>query len=229
MLKPIEKVPIFPLLSQASDPFCWFHDLLCTVALTTQLAVAQEALSKEKTAWSVVDRSLAEEKTTHHATEQALQNSNDAKAELTQELESTKASLTATHDKLTSKSAALDVAVIQEQQAKIQMKMAEEKLKAAEEKLKIQEQSLDSARQTLSKWELSSLMMISSAVANAAALFKNYLPDLDVEILCKDFTINNTEREALANSAYDVAHDFVSLYDFSSLIESNDNNSPKTL
>jgi hypothetical protein len=79
----------------------------------------QEARSKEKTARSTADRSLAEEKTARHATEQALQNSNDAKAELTRELESTKASLTATHDKLTIKSAALDVAVIQEQQVKI--------------------------------------------------------------------------------------------------------------
>jgi hypothetical protein len=55
---------------------------------------------------------------------------------LTQELESTKASLTATYDKLTIKSAALDVTMIWEQQAKIQMTMAEEKLKATEEKLK---------------------------------------------------------------------------------------------
>jgi hypothetical protein len=69
---------------------------------------------------------------------------------LTRELESIKASLTATHDKLTSKSAALDVAVIQEQQTKIQKTTAEEKLKATEEKLKTQEQSLDSARQALS-------------------------------------------------------------------------------
>jgi predicted nucleic acid-binding Zn-ribbon protein len=63
----------------------------------------------------LLDRSLVEEKTTRHAAEQAIQNSNDAKAELTRELESTKASLTATHDKLTSKSTALDVAVIREQ------------------------------------------------------------------------------------------------------------------
>jgi hypothetical protein len=48
-------------------------------------------------------------------------------------MESTKASLTATHDKLTSKSAALNVTMIWEQQAKIQMKTAEEKPKAAEE------------------------------------------------------------------------------------------------
>jgi CII-binding regulator of phage lambda lysogenization HflD len=132
MLKPIEKVPIFPLLSQASDPFCWFHDTLCIVALTTQLATTKEALAKEKTAQSTADRSLAKEKTARYVTEQALQYPNDAKAELTQELESIKASLTTTHDKLTSKSAALDVAVIREQQAKIQMKTVEEKLKAAE-------------------------------------------------------------------------------------------------
>jgi hypothetical protein len=54
--------------------------------LTTQLVAAQEALSKEKAAQSIVDRSLAEEKIARHITEQALQSSNDAKAELTQEL-----------------------------------------------------------------------------------------------------------------------------------------------
>jgi hypothetical protein len=72
-------------------------------------------------------------------------------------------------------------------------------------------------------------MMISSAVANAMTLLKNHLPNLDVEILCKDFTIANIEQEALDNTTYDAAHDFVSLYDFSSLTESDDNNSPKTL
>jgi hypothetical protein len=131
---------------------------------------------------------------------------------LTQELKSTKASLTATHDKLTSKSAALDVVVIREQRAKIQMKTDEEKLNATEEELKTQEQSLDLARQALFKWELSSLMVISSAVANVVTIFKNHLPDLDVEILRKNFNIDDAEREALANSAYDVAHDFVSLW-----------------
>jgi aspartokinase len=112
---------------------------------------------------------------------------------LSQELESTKASLTTTHDKLTSKSAALDVAVIREQQAKIQVTMVEEKLKAAVEKMKTQEQSLDSTWQALSKRELSSSMVISSAVANAVELFKNHLPNLDMEILRKDFTIDDAE------------------------------------
>jgi hypothetical protein len=71
--------------------------------------------------------------------------------------------------------------------------------------------------------------MISSTVANVVALFNNHPPDLDVEILHKDFTIHDAEWETLANSAYDTAHDFVSLYDFSKLVESNDNNSPETL
>jgi hypothetical protein len=71
--------------------------------------------------------------------------------------------------------------------------------------------------------------VISLAVANATTLFKNHLPDLDMEILCKNFTIDDAERKALANSAYDTAHDFVSLYDFSSLAESDDNNSSKAL
>jgi hypothetical protein len=99
---------------------------------------------------------------------------------------------------------------------------AEEKLKAAEEQLKTQ-------RQKLSERELSSSMVISSVVANAAALFKNDLSDLDVEILHKDFTIDDVEWETLANSAYDAAHDFVSLYDFSSLAESDRNNGPRAL
>jgi hypothetical protein len=72
-------------------------------------------------------------------------------------------------------------------------------------------------------------MVISLAVAITVMLFKNHLPDLDVESLHKDFTIDDVEREVLANSAYDIAHDFVSLYDFSSLAKSNDNNSPTTL
>jgi hypothetical protein len=69
--------------------------------------------------------------------------------------------------------------------------------------------------------------VISLVVANATTLFKNHLPDLDMEILYKDFTIDDAEREALANSAYDASHKFVSLYNFSSLAESDDNNSPR--
>jgi hypothetical protein len=72
-------------------------------------------------------------------------------------------------------------------------------------------------------------VVIYSAVGNAMTLMKNHLSDLDTKILHKDFTFDDAEREILVNSAYDAAHDFVSLYDFSSLTESDDNNSPRAL
>jgi hypothetical protein len=71
--------------------------------------------------------------------------------------------------------------------------------------------------------------MISSPVAHAAAPFKNHLPDLNMELLCHDFTVDDAEREALVSSAFDAAQDFVSSYDFTSLAESDDNDSPKAL
>jgi hypothetical protein len=72
-------------------------------------------------------------------------------------------------------------------------------------------------------------MVISSAVANTATLFKNHLPNLDVEILRKDFIVDDTKREVLVYSAYDATHDFVSLYDFSNLAKSDDNNCPRAV
>jgi hypothetical protein len=72
-------------------------------------------------------------------------------------------------------------------------------------------------------------MMISSVMAHTTALFKNLLPGLDMELLRKDFTVDDTERKALVFSTFDVAQDFVSLYDFTSLAEFDDNDSPKAL
>jgi hypothetical protein len=37
--------------------------------------------------------------------------------------------------------------------------------------------------------------VIFLAVANAMALMKNHLPDLDMEIFHKDFTVDDAERE----------------------------------
>jgi chromosome segregation ATPase len=203
------------------------------------IAELKKALSEEKAARSAADWALVEEKAAQQTDEQSLLSSNEVNTLLAKELDSTRTSLTATTDKLSSKSSALDHSVIQEQQLKIRLTVCEEKLtaceerltvannklKATEEKMKTQGQLLDLAQQALSRWELSSLAVISSAVANVVALIKNHLLDLDVEILHKDFTVDDVDREILVNSTYDVAHDFVSLYNFFSLAESNDNNS----
>jgi hypothetical protein len=50
-----------------------------------------------------------------------------------------------------------------------------------------------------------------------------------VERLCKDFAVDEAEREPLTSGAYDVAHEFTSSYDFSSLAESEDNDSPRNM
>jgi hypothetical protein len=71
--------------------------------------------------------------------------------------------------------------------------------------------------------------MISSAVAHAATLFKNHLPNLNMELLCQDFTVDDAEHETLVSNAFDAAQDFISSYDFTSLVESDDNDSPKAL
>jgi hypothetical protein len=145
------------------------------------------------------------------------------------ELENVQASLVATCDKLYRKSKALDLQVIRADEVALWLETTEGRLKATNEDLKTQGQLLESTRQALSKREGSSNMMISSAVAHTVALFKNHLLDLDMELLCKDFTIDDVEHEALVSSAFDNAQDFVSLYDFASLAESNDNDSTKAL
>jgi hypothetical protein len=71
--------------------------------------------------------------------------------------------------------------------------------------------------------------VISLAVANTMALVKNHIPDFDIEILHKDFMVDDAEWAALVDSAYDTAHHFVSLYDFSMLAESDDSNSSSVL
>jgi hypothetical protein len=71
--------------------------------------------------------------------------------------------------------------------------------------------------------------VISSAVTNAMALMKNHMPNFDAEILQRDFTVDEEEREALVDSTYDIAHYFVTQYDFFILPESDNNASHGTL
>jgi hypothetical protein len=111
----------------------------------------------------------------------------------------------------------------------LQLKNVKSILKAAEEDLKNLRQLLESARKASSKCEGSFNMMIFSSVVHATALFKNHLPDLNIELLRQDFTVDDAEHMTLVFSAFDAAQDFVSSYDFASLVESDDNDGPKAL
>jgi hypothetical protein len=183
--------------------------------LVKDLETAQKALSVEQSARSVA--------------EQILQQSNDVNVALSLKLDNVETSLPITQDKLDQKSKALDSQTTRADEAELRLRSVEDKLKTVEADLKVKGLLLESAQEALAKREGSANMMISSAVAHTAALFKNHLPDLNMEILRQDFTVDDAEREALISSAFDAAQDFVSSYDFTSLIESDDNDSPKGL
>jgi hypothetical protein len=153
-------------------------------------------------------KALSTEQSARSKAEQILQQSKDVNAALSLKLDNVETSLAITQDKLDRKSKAL---------------------KTVEADLKAKGLLLESTQQALAKREGSANIMISSAVAHTAALFKNHLPNLNMEILRQDFTVDDAEREALVSSAFDAAQDFVSSYDFTNLVESDDNDSPKGL
>jgi hypothetical protein len=132
----------------------------------------------------------------------------DVNAALSLKLDNVKTSLAITQNKLDRKSKAL---------------------KIVEADLKAKGLLLESAQQALAKRDGSTNMMISSVVAHTVALFKNHLPDLNMEIPRQDFTVDDAEREALVYNVFDATRDFVSSYDFTSLVESDDNDSLKGL
>jgi hypothetical protein len=151
--------------------------------LANDLKAVQKALSDEKSVRLETNNSLAEERVARQAVEQSLQQSKDANATLALELENVWTSVAATCDKLDSKSKALDFQVIRADEDVLWLKNVESRLKDVEEDLKNQRPLLESAQKTSSKHEGSFNMMISSTVAYATALFKNHLPDLNMELL----------------------------------------------
>jgi hypothetical protein len=153
-------------------------------------------------------KALSTEQSARSKAEQILQQSKDVNAALSLKLDNVETFLAITQDKLDRKS---------------------KSLKIVEADLKPKGLLLESAQQALAKCEGSANIMISSAVAHTVALFKNHLPDLNMEILRQDFTLDDAEREALVSSVFDSAQDFISSYDFTSLVESDDNDSPKGL
>jgi hypothetical protein len=153
-------------------------------------------------------KALSTEQSARSKAEQILQQSKDVNVALSLKLDNVETSLAITQNKIDRKSKAM---------------------KTIEADLKAKGLLLESAQQALDKREGSANMMISSTVAHTADLFKNHLPDLNVKILRQDFTVDDAEREALVSSVFDAAQDFVSSYDFTSLVESDDNDSPRGL
>jgi chromosome segregation ATPase len=173
--------------------------------LDNDLKAVQKALLDEKSVRLGAENSLAKAKAARQAAEQSLQQSKDVNATLALELENAQTSLTATRDKLDSKSKALDFQVIHADEAMLRLKNAESWVTAAEEDLRNQRQLLESDQKISYKRESSFNMIISLAVTHAAVLFKNHLPGLNMELLRQDFTVDDAEHETLVSSAFDAA------------------------
>jgi chromosome segregation ATPase len=101
-------------------------------ALSAQLGAVQQALPEEKTARSTVVEALSEAK--HALIVKAVD-----KVKLSQELKTTKAAYTATHDNLASMSKDLDDAMTQKQEVNKLREQAEAKLADAEKRLDVAE------------------------------------------------------------------------------------------
>jgi hypothetical protein len=200
---PYSSLLAFFLLSSFTD-----LDSFRSIVMVKDLETAQKALSAEQSARSKAEHALAEERSAKQVVEQILQQSKDVNDALFLKLDNVETSLAITQDKLDRKSKALET---------------------VEADLKAKGLLLESAQQALAKHEGSTNIMISLVVAHTATLFKNHLPDLNMEILRQDFTVDDAEREALVFSAFDAAQDFVSSYDFTSLVESDNNDNPKGL
>jgi hypothetical protein len=110
----------------------------------------------------MVRKALSTEQSARSEVEKILQQSKDVNAALSLKLDNVETSLALTQTKLDQKSKAL---------------------KIVEADLKAKGLLLELTQQALAKREGSTNMMISSDVAHTAALFKNHLPDLNMEIL----------------------------------------------
>jgi hypothetical protein len=220
-----EGTPFVPLLLQSPDTLHWFLTILNYSPGSTTGGSAASTVRREN--YPIYVKALTKAK-------QDLKDSDADKAKLSQALKTIKTAYTATRDNMASKSKELDDAVIWEQvsntlreQAEVKLAEAKKRLVTAESEKQDQRLLLEMARQALSKREDSSILMISMAVANVVALLKSHLPDLNVELLRKDFAVDEVECGALTGGAYDAAHEFASYNDLASLAKSGDNDSPR--
>jgi hypothetical protein len=89
--------------------------------LAAELATTKKIVSEEKAARLVANQSLAEERATWQIADQPLRASQEANFALNKDLLSTQASLTATQEKFSTKSSALDCIIIKECKAHIKL------------------------------------------------------------------------------------------------------------
>jgi hypothetical protein len=203
-----------------SSNFVSFADFILHICLATtaNLEAANKVLGEERASRQLAKQALQVAQESSSALTQDFQSVRASTDTLKEELEVARASTTATRQELSSNSVALDELMVRECEAQIRLQtLGDEK--------KIKEQLLESTQKTYER-DYSSSAVISSTVTHDVALLKSHAPDLDTELLHRDFPFaDDEERDALIDSVYDTAQHFVSQYDFSVVNDQDDNGS----
>jgi hypothetical protein len=106
--------------------------ILLLVALVVHLEAAEKVLSEERASRLATNQYLAEEKAARQLADRSAWSYQKANATLNQDLQSAQASVTATMEKLSSKSSALDFVVIPEREVQLNLQKVDEEKKAQE-------------------------------------------------------------------------------------------------
>jgi hypothetical protein len=92
---------------------------------------------------------------------------------------------------------------------------AQDKVWALGEEKRLLEQEMTSTRTMFAEWDYSSSEVIPSVVVYTVALLKSYVPDLDPELLRKEYQYKDgDEWDAITEGVLDATQHFVSEYDF---------------
>jgi hypothetical protein len=98
----------------------------------------------------------------------------------------------------------------------IREQAAQDKLQALGEEKRLMEQELASTQKNLTERDYYSSEVISSTVAHVVALLKSYMPNIDPELIHKEYQCkDDDERDALIEGVFDAAKHFIFEYDFS--------------
>jgi hypothetical protein len=106
--------------------------ILLLVALAVHLEAAEKVMSEERASRLATNQYLAEEKAARQLADRSAWSYQKANATLNQDLQSAQASVTATMEKLSSKSSALDFVVIPEREVQLNLQKVDEEKKAQE-------------------------------------------------------------------------------------------------
>jgi flagellar biosynthesis/type III secretory pathway protein FliH len=157
--------------------------------------------------FEAANKALAKEKSSQQVAYQELRPTHESNAALTRDMQVVQA-LTATLIEDLKVAWAFTTVANQEISSNLAVlkRDAQDKLEALGEEKRLQEQVLESTRKMLSEHDYCSSTVISLVVAHVVELLKSHVPDLDPELLRRDYPFKeDEEQDTLIDSVYETA------------------------